>query len=198
MSTEKTVSAGGASRRSLLLFACGAITACATPGSSTAGGQSGALAPQSDYRLGAGDQLRVIVFGETELTGQYIVSAQGKVSFPLVGEVDAAGKTSAELTAAIVELLQKGYIRRPNVAVEVLNYRPFYILGEVENPGTYPYSANLTVLNAVATAGGYKYRADKSRVFIRRADQTGEERVRLTPSTLVQPGDTLRIPERRF
>jgi polysaccharide export outer membrane protein len=194
MSAEDRTPRREMSRRLMIGLACSTIAGCATAGLETGPGTPSG----PEYRLGPGDQLRVIVFGETELTGQYVVSAQGKVSFPLIGEVDAGGKTIAQLTASIVELLQKGYIRRPNVTVEVLNYRPFYILGEVESPGTYPYSANLTVLNAVATAGGFRYRADKTRVFIRRASDTAEVEMRLGPATPVQPGDTVRIPERRF
>jgi polysaccharide export outer membrane protein len=90
------------------------------------------------------------------------------------------------------------YIRNPNVSVEVLTYRPFFILGEVQRPGTYPYSANLVVMNAVATAGGFTYRANRSRVFIKHAGATDELEYRLDSTTPVLPGDTVRIGERLF
>lgn len=151
-----------------------------------------------EYRLGPGDQLRITVFGEEDLTGQYLLNPQGEIAFPLIGNVAAGDKTIGELAAAITTALQQDYVRQPNVSVEVLNYRPFFILGEVRTPGTYPYSANLTVLNAVATAQGFTYRADRSRVFIKHAWEDEERVYRLTTTTPVQPGDTVRIGERLF
>jgi len=149
------------------------------------------------YRLGAGDQLRITVFNEADLTGQYIVGPQGTISYPLVGEVRAAGLTLAEFSDSLRQALLQ-YVRQPNVSVEVANYRPFFILGEVQRPGTYPYSADLTVLNAVATAGGFTYRANRSRVFIRHASEQEERSYPLTIATPVLPGDTVRIGERLF
>jgi polysaccharide biosynthesis/export protein len=150
-----------------------------------------------EYRLGPGDQLRVTVFNEPELTGQFVVGSQGTIAYPLVGEVRAAGLTIAEFTEALREALLQ-FIRQPNISVEVSNYRPFFILGEVQRPGTYPYSANLTVLNAVATAGGFTYRANRGRVFIRHASEQEERSYPLTIATPVLPGDTVRIGERLF
>lgn len=151
-----------------------------------------------EYRLGAGDQLRITVFGEADLTGEYVVNAEGMVAFPLVGDVPAQNKTLTEFGQAVTEALQEGYVRQPNVAVQVMNYRPFFILGEVRTPGTYPFSANLTVMNAVATAGGFTYRANTDRVFIKHAGEEREHAYRLTTTTPVQPGDTVRIGERLF
>jgi len=150
-----------------------------------------------DYRLGAGDQLRITVFNEAELTGQYVVGSQGTISYPLVGDVRAAGLTVVEFTESLRQSLL-AFIRNPNVSVEVANYRPFFILGEVQRPGTYPYSASLTVLNAVATAGGFTYRANRSRVFIRHSHEQEEHSYPLTIATPVLPGDTVRIGERLF
>jgi polysaccharide biosynthesis/export protein len=149
------------------------------------------------YQLGAGDHLRISVYGEPDLTGEFVVSPVGTVAYPLVGEFPAQGKTVAEFTETLREALQV-YVRQPNISVEVLNYRPFYILGEVKNPNTYPFSSGLTVLNAVATAGGFTPRADSRRVFIKHANEVTETEYRLTTATPVQPGDTVRIPERRF
>ena len=151
-----------------------------------------------DYHLGAGDKLRIIVFGEDSLTGEFFVSGAGKIAFPLVGDIDALGKTIPELQAAIEAKLADGYLKMPKVSAEVLNYRPFYILGEVMKPGEYPYTNGLTVLNAVATASGFTYRADKHKVFIRRASTKDELSEPLTPTTPVEPGDTIRIGERIF
>jgi polysaccharide biosynthesis/export protein len=150
-----------------------------------------------EYRLGPGDQLRISVFNEAELTGQFVVGSQGTISYPLVGDVHAAGLTIPEFTESLREALL-AFIRQPNVSVEVANYRPFFILGEVQRPGTYPYSASLTVLNAVATAGGFTYRANRGRVYIRHANEQEERSYPLTIATPVLPGDTVRIGERLF
>jgi polysaccharide export outer membrane protein len=150
-----------------------------------------------EYRLGPGDQLRITVFGEPDLTGQYLVGSQGTIAYPLVGEVNAAGMTLLEFTEVLQTALE-AFLRSPNVSIEVANYRPFFILGEVTRPGTYPYSANLTVLNAVATAGGFTYRANRRRIFIRHAGETEEQGYRLTITTPVLPGDTVRVGERFF
>jgi len=154
-------------------------------------------ADTTEYRLGPGDQLRITVFNETDLTGQFVVGSQGSIAYPLVGEVHAAGMTVQEFSAALAVALRQ-YVRSPDVSVEVANYRPFFILGEVTRPGTYPYSASLTVLNAVATAGGFTYRANQGRVFIRHANESTEHSVQLTIATPVLPGDTIRIGERFF
>jgi len=151
-----------------------------------------------DYRLGASDKVRVTVFGEEALTGEFIVGANGKMSLPLIGETQAAGLTIGQFQAEIANALAQGFLDEPRVSAEVLNYRPFYILGEVNQPGTYPYTNNLTVLNAVATAGGFTYRANINRVFIKRGDGDGEVEFPLTTSTRVAPGDTIRIGERLF
>ena len=155
------------------------------------------VAQPVEYRLGPGDQLRISVFNEAELTGQFVVGSQGTISYPLVGDVRAGGLTIPEFTEALREALLQ-YIRQPNVSVEVANYRPFFILGEVQRPGTYPYSASLTVLNAVATAGGFTYRANRGRVYIRHANEQEERAFPLTIATPVLPGDTVRIGERLF
>lgn len=152
----------------------------------------------AEYRLGAGDKVRVITFGEESLTGEFYVSGAGKVSLPLVGEVDAAGKTAQEFQRAVETSLKDGFLKDPKVSVEVLTYRPFYILGEVQKPGEYPYTNALTVQNAVATANGFTYRANQKKVFIKRADSNEEKEYPLTSSTPVSPGDTIRIGERFF
>jgi polysaccharide export outer membrane protein len=150
-----------------------------------------------EYRLGAGDELRITVFGEAELTGQFEVGTQGSIAYPLLGEIRAVGLTQTEFAQRLQEGLTQ-YLRSPNVSVEVANYRPFFILGEVQRPGSYPYSPNLTVQNAVATAGGFSYRANRNRVFIKHADELAERPYDLTSSLPVLPGDTLRIGERLF
>ena len=190
-----------------------AVTAAAlvfglsAPGAARAQGQTAAAAAAEAigasrnvpaYRLGSGDKIRVITFGEEALTGEFFVSGSGKVSLPLVGEVQAAGLTIPQVQIEVETALKSGYLKEPRVSVEVLNYRPFYILGEVTKPGEYPYTSGLTVQNAVATAEGFTYRANKKKVFIKRADSSDEEPFELNGTTAVAPGDTIRIPERFF
>ncbi len=151
-----------------------------------------------EYRLGVADKVRVTVFGEAALTGEFLVGGNGKISLPLIGETQASGLTIGQFQQEVATALQDGFITSPRVSAEVLNYRPFYILGEVNTPGEYPYTNSLTVLNAVATAGGFTYRADNRRVYIKRADGDAEEEFPLTTSTRVAPGDTIRIRERLF
>jgi len=150
------------------------------------------------YTLGTGDQLRVTVFGQPDLSGQFEVDGSGSISMPLVGQVEALGLTTPELEKRIVGLLEGDYILNPRVSAEVINYRPFYILGEVNRPGEYPYTSGLTVLNAVAASGGFTYRANKKVVYIKSVDSAQEQAYELTTSTVVRPGDTLRIGERIF
>lgn len=179
--------------RSVALTAgAGALGACTTMAPSTE-----EMIEPVEYKLGAGDQIRITVFNEPDLTGPFTVGSQGNIAYPLVGTIRAGGLTVSEFTASLQTALST-YVRNPSVAVEVTNYRPFFILGEVTRPGTYPYSASLTVPNAVATAGGFTYRANQSRVFIRHANESVERSYPLTVATPVLPGDTVRIGERLF
>lgn len=155
-------------------------------------------AQSAEYRLGPGDGLRIRVFGRDELSGEFAVNAQGRIAYPLIGDVEAAGLTVPEFSQRLGDALRNGYVREPNISIEIANYRPFYILGEVQRPGTYPYSPGLTIVSAVATAGGFTYRANSRRVFIQHAGQAREREYALTGSTVIQPGDTVRIPERLF
>jgi polysaccharide export outer membrane protein len=178
-----------------LLSACSQGVMASGPASAADGSDARII---EEYRLGVADKVRVNVFGEAALTGEFLVGGNGKISLPLIGETQASGLTIGEFQAEVAEALRNGFITEPRVSAEVLNYRPFYILGEVDAPGEYPYTNSLTVLNAVATAGGFTYRADNRRVFIKRADADGEEEYPLTTATRVAPGDTIRIRERLF
>ena len=151
-----------------------------------------------DYPLGPGDKLRMITFGEESLTGTFIVGAKGQVSLPLIGEVQAGGHTTREVTAEVTRLLADGFLKDPRVSIEVTDYRPFYILGEVNKPGLYPYVNGLTVDAAVATAGGFTYRANTHKVFIKTEPGSLERKMPLSGDTPVHPGDTVRIAERYF
>lgn len=194
----------------LVLAGLAALAGCASGAEATRGpapvigaqetdvGTGEAVRADRDYRLGAGDQLRVTVFGEPELSGDFEVSGAGEVSMPLIGTIPVEGKSVREFQDDLERRLANGYLNNPRVSAEVTNYRPYYILGEVNQPGEYPYSNGLTVMNAVATAQGFTYRANKRVVFIRAAGSESERKVELTSSTPVRPGDTIRIGERIF
>ena len=155
-------------------------------------------AQSMDYLLGPADKVRVTVYGEPSLSGEFFVTGSGLMSLPLIGEIKAGGMTVGQFQQAVQKALSDGYLKDPRVSAEVLTFRPFYILGEVEKPGTYPYTSGLTVLNAVATAGGFTYRADKKNVWIKHNGETTENKSELTPSIVVAPGETIRIGERFF
>lgn len=149
------------------------------------------------YRLGAGDRLRITVYQEEDLSGEFEVSDTGDVSMPLIGGVGAAGRTIDELQDAIEFAFRDGYLRNPQVSIEVLNYRPFYVIGEVNDPGSYPYRSGLDVLTAVAMGGGFTFRADEDDITIQRAGDP-ENEIPARKSTKVLPGDVIRVDERLF
>jgi polysaccharide export outer membrane protein len=159
---------------------------------------SDVVAQGTPYTLGSGDKLRVTVFNEPSLSGEYAVSDSGNLALPLVGEIPAVGLSTAELSTRVTARLSEGYLKDPKVSVEVLNYRPYFILGEVNKPGQYPYSSDLTVMNAIAAASGSTYRANMKSVLIKRASEQQEHKHALTAATKVYPGDTIRIKERFF
>jgi protein involved in polysaccharide export with SLBB domain len=165
----------------------------------SAGAVFPAHAADNGYRLGSGDQIKITVFGETDLSGQYEIDGAGVVAFPLIGQVKASGGTARDLEKRIASKLSDGYLKNPTVSIEVLTYRPFFILGEVKRPGSYAYKNGLNLLNAVALAGGYTYRA-KSSVWVitRSGDSSYNEREVTDGAFQIRPGDTIVIPERFF
>jgi polysaccharide export outer membrane protein len=167
-----------------------------SPGTQHARAEVGPLGP--GYLLGPNDRIRLKVFGEGDITGDYEVDSSGYVSVPLAGRVRAAGRTTRQLEEAIAAALSRGLLRDPRVNVEVAIYRPFFILGEVKKAGEYPYKSGLTVLDAVASAGGYTYRANERKVVIRRAGSIVDEIYPLDVPVPIFPGDNIRIPERWF
>lgn len=169
----------------------------ATPAPANAGGLTTGDVVYS-YHLGSGDKIKISVYGEPDLGGTVAVTGDGKISLPLIGEVQAAGMTAPQLQGAIEAIYRQGYLKDPKVNVEVLNFRPFYILGEVKLPGEYPYDNGMTVVKAVALAQGFTYRADQKKVFIKHINDSREIQVPLTSTQTVEPGDTIRIAERYF
>jgi polysaccharide export outer membrane protein len=156
------------------------------------------VAYDSAYHLDAGDKLRVVVYGQEGLTNTYAIDAAGSITMPLIGAVSARGRTPAGLAAEITAKLRNGYIRDPSVAVEIDSYRPFFILGEVQAPGQYPYVPNMTVESAVAIAGGFTPRAKRNMVTITHTDAGGSGRYVVPMGTSLSPGDTVYVGERWF
>jgi protein involved in polysaccharide export with SLBB domain len=152
-----------------------------------------------DYKLGANDRLRITVFGQPTLTGEYTLDGNGVLSFPLIGNVPAEGVTTSQLQKAIAAKLEPDYLVNPNVSAEVITRRPFYVIGEVQKPGNYSYVTSLTAINAVAMAGGFTRRAKKNDFYIRRTSADGQAvRIEAHSGTVLQPGDTLEVRERLF
>lgn len=149
------------------------------------------------YRLDVGDKLRIGVFGEQNLSGDTEVNTLGKVDFPLIGEVQAKGRTLSQFRQAIASKLSQGYLKNPNVSVEVLNYRPIYVHGEVKTGGELAYRNGIRMRDVIAAAGGYTYRANKAYVYLERSGHPSY-RVNLPTDMPVLPGDNIRVPERFF
>lgn len=177
-----------------LLLGIGILTGCAaTPAPC-------ATAPPPEagvagYRLGPGDLVRVTVFRQPDLSGQFRLDGDGELALPLAGEIRAGGLTTRELEQAIAARLRDAnYLLHPQVNVQVLTYRPFYIVGEVRRPGEYQYQSGMTLINAVALAGGYSHRAKASAATIERGACIMPAR----PDTPVRPSDVIRVPERFF
>ncbi|QNE33292.1 polysaccharide export protein [Sphingomonas sp. NBWT7] len=152
----------------------------------------------SDYRLGVGDKVRMTVYNEPNLTGEFWVNPDGTLALPLIGSVPARGMVVADIARDATTKFADGYLRQPKVSMEVITFRPFYILGEVSAPGEYPYASGLTALNAIATAKGFTPRANRDVIRIRRQGEANEVNYKLTPELVVHPGDTIRIGERFF
>lgn len=155
---------------------------------------------QHGYTLSAGDSVRVNVFDEATLTGEYEIGLDGNLAMPLIETIPADGRTSETVAASIADRLQQGgYVLSPKVSVEIIKHRPFYILGEVKTPGKYPYDGNMTLAQAVAMAGGYTPRANKRSVIVQRQNSTESKRIDLRGANLmVTPGDTIIIQESFF
>ena len=164
----------------------------------TAAASAQGIGDIEEYRLGPGDRLDITVFGHPDVSGEFEVGGSGQVSLPLLGQVEAAGLTVIELKDRIAEALDRDYLVNPRVTVEVLNYRPFYILGEAKSPGSYPYVSGLSVRQAVAIAGGFTRRARESPVVVIRDTENGRETVEVNLDASVLPGDTIEIERRLF
>lgn len=154
--------------------------------------------PTGSFKLSPGDKVRITTYGEPTLTGEFAVSSDEVIAFPLIGNVETKNKDASAIQKEIETRLAAGYVRDPKVNVDVIAVRPVYVLGEVNKPGEYPFTQGLTVRGAVAKADGFTYRANTKRVFLRRAGETVERPFDLAVDFAIQPGDTIRIGERYF
>ncbi len=189
-------------REALKGGAVGLLVALPLAWASTGGARAASPTPTPDsisaYTLGSGDKVRVTVFGHEDLSGEFEVDGSGNISLPLIRNVKAEGLTVRQLEQSITERLSPDYLINPSVSVEVLNYRPFYIYGEVTKPGSYPFVNGMTVVNAVAMAGGFTYRARTGSVRIVRAGDPQRKAIDADKDTPVLPGDIIEVPERYF
>ncbi len=179
-------------------FAAGLCFACILSVHPAAGAQAPAAAHPADYALGSGDRIRITVFGHEDLSGEFTVGETGTVSLPLAGILEFEGISLADAERTVVEALKPDFLLNPRVSIEVLDYRPFYIIGEVNNPGAYPYVNGMTVNEAVALGGGFTYRARKNRVVVIRATDATRAETTIPVTDAVLPGDVVRVLERIF
>ena len=154
--------------------------------------------PYNDYRLGPGDKVRVTVYDETDLSGEFQVDDTGYVRLPLIGQVKAAGHTAFQLEGDVSVALNDGYLKNPRVNVEVSTYRPFYIIGQVNRPGQYAYTSNMSALDAIGVAGGFTDHAVESTVHVRHEGENKEFDVPADGSVKIHPGDVVRVDQTVF
>jgi polysaccharide export outer membrane protein len=152
----------------------------------------------STYRLLPADRFRVNVFNQPDLSGDFQLDGEGQFVMPLLGRIDAEGLTSAELEILLMNRLRPDYLVSPRIYVQVLNYRPYYLIGEAAGTGPFPYVAGMTYLTAIARSGGFSYRAKKEFVYVIRADDPEQQEIKLSINEIVQPGDIIRVAERMF
>jgi protein involved in polysaccharide export with SLBB domain len=181
-----------------LLAMAALVAGCATGQLGEAEQQSLAAAATAPPKLQPGDKIRVTVFGEDKLSGDYELDQSGQISLPLAGTLTASGLTQTELERALTAKFRSEYLKNPKVTVSIMNLRPFYITGEVQKPGEYAYKSGLNVLTAIAIAGGPTYRASRSSVQIQRGGEASMRDYPLSISVPILPGDVIRVPERYF
>jgi len=169
--------------------------ACASAQTAPSAGEEAVL---DDYRLGQGDQIGIQVFDEPDLTMESRVGSSGVINYSYLGNLEVKGKTAEQIEQEITALLEDGYLVNPAVNVTVIEFRPFFINGEVRSPGGYPYQPGLTLDKAIALAGGLTDRASARKIFVIRADDDDGEPVRVGMSEEIAPGDIVSIKEGFF
>jgi protein involved in polysaccharide export with SLBB domain len=179
----------------LLVSGCYTDFGTVVPGDTS--DMTAATAPKPASHIQAGDKIKLVVYGEDSLSGLYDVSPSGSVSLPLIGTIDAVGHSRSDLEKQIARRYSN-FVKGAKVTVNVIEYRPFYVMGEVLKPGKYPYESGLNAMTAISTAGGLTYRASKSSILIQRPGEDVWHEYPLTASVSVGPGDLVRVPERYF
>src|SRR5271166_4581539 len=190
----KFVICGGVLAAALVLASCG-MGGSLGP-ASLEDQKARAQAATTTPRLQPGEKIRITVFNEASLSGDYEIDQSGFVSLPLAGTIKAAGFTQPELEQELAKKFRSEYLRNPKVTVTLVSLRPFYIVGEVEKPGEYPYKSGLNVMTALALAGGATYRGSRSSVYIQRVGEEGMREYPISSSIMILPGDLIRVPER--
>jgi polysaccharide export outer membrane protein len=152
-----------------------------------------APAAPSEYVLGPGDKLRLTVYGETDLSGEFTIDGSGYARLPLIGQTRAAGFTARQLEQVIATMLSRGYMKSPRVSVDISTYRPFYVIGAVNRPGQYPFVEHMSAMNAIALAGGFNPSAVESVIFVRHEGSNTEEEVPVDQVPLIHPGDVIKV-----
>lgn len=153
---------------------------------------------ENDYILGSGDTIKITVFGQEDLSIETLLNDSGKIDYPFLGQLQATGKTLAEFQQKIHSGLKGDYLINPNVSVTIVEYRPFFIDGEIEKPGGYPFQPGLTINKAAALAGGYTERASLTKIFIIRSNDNEQKSVSVHANAKVQPGDIITIKQSYF
>jgi protein involved in polysaccharide export with SLBB domain len=176
------------------LLVCG----CASSSVSETEKQSLAATATAPAKLEPGDKIRITVFGENQLSGEYQLDQSGQISLPLAGTLKAQNLTQAELEQALAKKFRSEYLKNPKVTVTIATLQPYYIVGEVTKPGEFPYRSGLNVLTALAVAGGPTYRANRSTVQIQRRGETSMRNYPISASVPILPGDVIKVPERYF
>jgi polysaccharide export outer membrane protein len=182
----------------LALLACGCSQMQSGFSGQNLGIETKSLPTPPAPKLEHGDKLRVTVFNEPQLSGEFAVDGAGAIAFPLIGQVQVAALEAGEVEQTLTDRLKGRYLVNPKIAVEFLTLRPFYILGEVAKAGEYPYRPGLNAVSAVAMAGGFTPRAATGYVLIRRANENKDQELALDSSVPVYPGDMITIAERLF
>jgi polysaccharide export outer membrane protein len=160
--------------------------------------QARAVSATATPRLQGGEKIKVTVFGEGSLSGDYEIDPSGVVSLPLAGTFKAVGLTQAELERELARKFKSEYLRNPKVTVTILSFRPIYVVGEVERQGEHAFRSGLNVLTAIALAGGPTYRGSKTYVLIQHFGEKTMKEYPMSASTMILPGDLIKVPERYF
>jgi polysaccharide biosynthesis/export protein len=196
-------------RSLMLLVLAGAVAGCSSASGvqdsqysedvrSSYAGPAPMRGSDGPYLMGPGDRLRIKIYSDADMSGEYEINSAGSVSLPLVGDIKASGQTTHQLEQVIAARMKGRVATNPKVSVEIASYAPFYVYGEVKKAGEFPYRIGLTVADAIATAGGLTYRANERKILLRRAGSSAEQVVTLDVPTKVYPGDNIRVSESFF